>query len=556
MTLMAGKAFHSDNSVLANAGGALGTVGFKAVLCWHYIVLFSPVLVARTYMVEMQTLFTRQFPMYVSMTLAFGLLMLVGKRLIGSGRPSRRFLLFVGVLGVAATLFSVVVHPFSRPVRIVSVLFLGPVEAIAMFLWLRFYVQAAEDRLFRQFAIDMIFGGVGAFLICNFTDPLSYLFTALLPLVAMVSLDESWGCSGADDGELARDGASLGDQSVGRESFWKRVSFSVRIALPRMLFAFVFGMVQGGFLFVNIPLMIVSDSLVIGFGVVVAGAIILAMSDKGGYSAISDRMHRMALLLFGMGIVGLIIIRSIDLGYVALLLFEMLILAGFNLVDFGGLVTSCVMRERLGFDATTYLDSGRVLAYAGLAAGLLCGYAVLITVDVPVDHLLVVLCCAGLVTLMIAVLLPGQIAPGESAARCALAEEGACSAVSAEQVALNLQSALDTMSCDSSEESSSEGAGGKQSSGESSSTDDLGSAPASWGEVCDRVSDLYNLSRREKEVFYLVAKGRNAEYIQSELFISIHTVKTHMSHIYRKLGVHSSQELISLIEEYQAELNR
>lgn len=534
--------------------GALGAIGFKAVLCWHYIVLFSPVLVARTYTVEMQTLFTRQFPMYVSMAIAFGLLMLLGKKLVGVDRPSRRALLIIGVLGVAATLFSVVVHPWSRPMRVLSVFILGPTEAVAMFLWLRFYVQAAEDRLFRQFAVDMIFGGVGAFLICNFTDPLCYLFTALLPLVAMVSLDESW-----EDSIPGRDSlvAREGSQGEKEESLWKRMSFSVRTSLPRMMFAFVFGMVQGGFLFVNIPLMIVSDSLVIGFGVVVAGAIILVMSDKGGYSVISDRMHRMALLLFGIGLVGLIVVRNTDLGHVALLLFEMFILAGFNLVDFGGLVTSCVMRERLGFDATTYLDSGRVLAYTGLAAGLLCGYsAVLIAADVSIDHLLVILCCVGLVVLMVAVLLPGQIALEEPVARCALVEEGVCSAASPEQVALSLRAALDAAERDSEDEALSAGEVVETPAEKGSPDEAAAPAPATWNEACDHVSDLYGLSRREKEVFYLVAKGRNAEYIQNELFISIHTVKTHMSHIYRKLGVHSSQELISLIEEYQAELSR
>lgn len=534
--------------------GALGTIGFKAVLCWHYIVLFSPVLVARTYTVEMETLFTRQFPMYVSMAIAFGLLMLLGKKLVGIDRPSRRALLIIGVLGVAATLFSVVVHPWSRPMRVLSVFILGPTEAVAMFLWLRFYVQAAEDRLFRQFAVDMIFGGVGAFLICNFTDPLCYLLTALLPLVAMVSLDESWGSLTSGKEPLA---VREGSQSEKEESLWKRMSFSVKVSLPRMMFAFVFGMVQGGFLFVNIPLMIVSDSLVIGFGVVVAGAIILAMSDKGGYSVISDRMHRMALLLFGVGLVGLIVIRNTDLGHVAVLLFEMLILAGFNLVDFGGLATSCVMRERLGFDATTYLDSGRVLAYTGLAMGLLCGYSVvLLAADVSIDHLLVVLCCVGLVVLMVAVLLPGQVAPEEPVARCALVEEGVCSATSPEQIALNLRAALDVAECDSKGEAPSSEEAAEELEERASSDEAAAPVPATWNEACEHVSDLYSLSRREKEVFYLVAKGRNAEYIQNELFISIHTVKTHMSHIYRKLGVHSSQELISLIEEYQVELSR
>lgn len=191
-SLGVGAGLRGKSTSFESALGVLKAVGFKAILCWHYIVLFSPVLVAKTYSEEMQTLFTRQFPMYVSMSLAFGLLMLFGKKLIGDDRPGRKTLLVVGVLGVLATLFSVVVHPLPRPVRVASVLFLGPVEAVAMFLWLRFYVRDAEDRLLRQFAIDMIFGGVAAFLICNFMEPLNYAFTAVLPLVAMVSLDESW----------------------------------------------------------------------------------------------------------------------------------------------------------------------------------------------------------------------------------------------------------------------------------------------------------------------------------------------------------------------------
>lgn len=184
--------FGEPSEARESALKVLRAVGFKAVLCWHYIVLFSPVLVAKTYSMEMQTLFTRQFPLYVSLSVTFGLLMVLGRRLIGDDRPSRRMLFAVGVLGVVATVVSVVVHPCSRPIRVASVLFLGPVEAVAMFLWLRFYVMDAEGRLFRSFAVDMIFAGVGAFLICNFTDSLSYVLTAMLPVVAMVSLDESW----------------------------------------------------------------------------------------------------------------------------------------------------------------------------------------------------------------------------------------------------------------------------------------------------------------------------------------------------------------------------
>lgn len=70
-----------------------------------------------------------------------------------------------------------------------------------------------------------------------------------------------------------------------------------------------------------------------------------------------------------------------------------------------------------------------------------------------------------------------------------------------------------------------------------------------WKKRCDHVAEQYSLSSRQIEVFRLLARGRNAEYITEELVISPHTTKAHIYSIYQKLDVHSRQELISLIEQ-------
>jgi ATP/maltotriose-dependent transcriptional regulator MalT len=44
------------------------------------------------------------------------------------------------------------------------------------------------------------------------------------------------------------------------------------------------------------------------------------------------------------------------------------------------------------------------------------------------------------------------------------------------------------------------------------------------------------LSAREREVLVLVARGRPNREIAEELFVSEATVKTHLAHIYDKLG--------------------
>ncbi|NTW28447.1 MAG: helix-turn-helix transcriptional regulator [Coriobacteriia bacterium] len=69
-----------------------------------------------------------------------------------------------------------------------------------------------------------------------------------------------------------------------------------------------------------------------------------------------------------------------------------------------------------------------------------------------------------------------------------------------------------------------------------------------WRKRCARVSEDHGLTPRENEVFVLLARGRNTEVISRELFISTHTVKTHVYRIYRKLNVGTQQELINTVE--------
>ena len=63
-----------------------------------------------------------------------------------------------------------------------------------------------------------------------------------------------------------------------------------------------------------------------------------------------------------------------------------------------------------------------------------------------------------------------------------------------------------------------------------------------------RVAQENDLTPREEEIFLLLLKGRNSRYLQETLFITESTVKTHMSNIYRKVGVRSKQELINQVE--------
>ncbi len=66
--------------------------------------------------------------------------------------------------------------------------------------------------------------------------------------------------------------------------------------------------------------------------------------------------------------------------------------------------------------------------------------------------------------------------------------------------------------------------------------------------LCHGIAQEHGLTPREEEVFAMLARGRNREYIESALQVSRNTVKAHVKHVYAKLGIHSHQELIDLVE--------
>lgn len=65
---------------------------------------------------------------------------------------------------------------------------------------------------------------------------------------------------------------------------------------------------------------------------------------------------------------------------------------------------------------------------------------------------------------------------------------------------------------------------------------------------CSVIAREAGLSARETEVFELIVKGRDLPYIADKLVVSKNTVRTHMKNIYTKLGVHSKQEAIDLVD--------
>ena len=55
------------------------------------------------------------------------------------------------------------------------------------------------------------------------------------------------------------------------------------------------------------------------------------------------------------------------------------------------------------------------------------------------------------------------------------------------------------------------------------------------------------LTQRESEVLGYLAHGHSSNYISEQMSLSVHTVKTHVRHIYAKLDVHTRDEFLAII---------
>lgn len=65
-------------------------------------------------------------------------------------------------------------------------------------------------------------------------------------------------------------------------------------------------------------------------------------------------------------------------------------------------------------------------------------------------------------------------------------------------------------------------------------------------EAIDRLAAEHNLGEREKEVLALLLEGKSASEVARDMVVANGTVKSHIRHVYKKLGIHSREELFEM----------
>ncbi len=68
----------------------------------------------------------------------------------------------------------------------------------------------------------------------------------------------------------------------------------------------------------------------------------------------------------------------------------------------------------------------------------------------------------------------------------------------------------------------------------------------------DSVCREFSFSARERDIIQMILKGKSNKEIEQQLFISAHTVKNHIYHIFQKAGIKSRGQLMSLVLQKSA----
>lgn len=75
-----------------------------------------------------------------------------------------------------------------------------------------------------------------------------------------------------------------------------------------------------------------------------------------------------------------------------------------------------------------------------------------------------------------------------------------------------------------------------------------GATKSDLTQACRILAAETHMTNRERDILPLLAQGRNRKVIAETLVLSENTVKTHISNLYAKTGVHTQQELIDLVQ--------
>lgn len=537
-------------------------IGFSLMLAWHYLILFTPALgdVGAYAEIGQERIFFRQLILYSAIAVSFFLIWLYGKWKYTRRELVKSKMTKIVLTGLASMLAGIILalcRHFEASIyaQLALIAILGMLQAYMMTQWMRCLMKRYDGNVVSSFGVFMVAGGAIAIIICFLQWPAMIIATIILPGISSVFLVQEWlydkkreagleaGSQGEDEALLDGDANNNDDDTVSNnendasadisedgDAESKRISTrNKRMIMFAGVFSFTIGLLQGSYILINMPILIVDDSVIL-LGIILAGLLLHFIPKNLGVTLSVDMMHRFSVILF---VIGCVLAMWYPLGSTIVLCCQIALIAGFNLFDFG--LFAYGIEGYLKTDKKVPgADPARPIVYLCMASGMLIGHAAIRLFAMPALHDALLVTSGICIVLVVGTTLLPFLRLARPKSFAYDSAESMSNLYDKSEAILSLSS-FPTETSIVDETYASNG----------------GHRESYWKNACKAIAVQYKLSPRETEIFMLLAKGRNADYIQSKLIISTHTAKTHIANIYHKLAIHSAQELLDLVENYR-----
>ncbi|MGV8083013.1 MAG: response regulator transcription factor [Coriobacteriia bacterium] len=488
-------------------------LGFGVTMGWVLLVVYS-LLSPETSSLRLDVLFRRQLGFNLSLGLC--LLAIAG---IGSWMKISAYRLRVSVIAGSGLAFVgtwLAVIASQRDMLLlqdVSAAFMGFGGGLLLLLWLHLYSETSVNYAGRYLAASMILTAAIVFFGRNLTYGLSVFVTVCLPLISGGMLLYSW--SRMEIRQPALAGRGTPDVEGSRRPF-------LRVTFQLLVYAFVLGVLQGSVTADGAALLrLFNPASVLGVGI--AGALVLLFHSRvSRRGMIVGLARRIALVLFVGALSAIPFV-----GGLANTVLATIILVAYILIDISVLIFMVDLARTFDLNSLRVIGLYRGMYYVTVSIGVGVGFYLMNAEGAPLLPTSVLCSC-----LAFALVATSSFA-SPSDEHIWVAEH---------YLPIPASSVF----------------GGRPSESVDDGNDDSLGHLGPWRKKCIVAAHRWGLSPRESEVFLLLAKGRNAEYVQNALHISAHTAKTHIANIYRKAEIHSAQELLDLVEsssEFMSELS-
>ena len=491
--------------------------GFGILFAWHTILIFAPLITSSPFHV-LDVLWLRQIVLCFSIAAAFALYPLLFQPLFSriSSLEIPSVFVFFGIACLGTTSTTVMLCTDLPAPYLVANAIAGLSEGILMMFWLTNYYSISGYKTNVTASLHAVAGTLAAFLLGQLSFLAAVVVISILPLIAaslyirgahLLREADNFDCFSAEGDDA--DSVQLTESNIADAFKRSRHHFELMIILT-IVFGLSFGMVQSIHLETEQFLIGATNPLAL-LGATAAYLLIAAFLDY--------RKTRLALIIvlaisfiaFSIGAMGVSVSPfespswTISCG---------IVIAGFHFFDFAVLAITISVAQSAQSSPILRIGINRAAVYFGYGLSFLLGHVVFSHSSVITESQLTGFLLVPIITIL-AVYVWFTLS-GEGDVPPSGIQE------SAEQENEHEQKKIAT-------------------------TSELGN----FENACATVADQYHLTPRETDVLRILAKGRNAAYIAQELWISTLTAKTHIANIYRKLGVHSLQDLLDVVEEFK-----